>query len=87
MSSCPPGFIEWVLHLRTFEGLLGGSVGYMLTLDFSSGQDLKVVVWSLTWGLGSCWVRSLPQILPLPLPLPTDSTHMLSQINLLNFNT
>ena len=37
-------------------------------LDFGSGHHLEVVVLSFMWSLGSGWVRSLLQILPLPLP-------------------
>ena len=50
-------------------------------LDFGSGQDLEVVVWSLTW----VWVLAggeCDESLPLPLLLPLHDLSNLLKINI-----
>ena len=61
-------------HLR---GAWRAQLVGLLTLDFGSGHDLRVMGSSPTWALRS--VQSLLENLFLPLPLPLPASHSLKK--------
>ena len=73
-------FFPLKLNKWVFKMYLGGTwLVKHLTLNLSSGHDLRVLRWSPHWALDSEW--SLFEIIPLPLSVPCFQSLFLSKIN------